>query len=139
MIPKCDLTKFSAEDKAWRNSLKVGDLIDVVKWDDTFNLKAWAKGKIEQIITGTGCNHENLGDANGVGVRRFMVTFPGDIGVQKSLIRADEPIIAPYLSKSHADSWRDNLQKYQQVDAMSRTMTWFKATVIEPDPREEAV
>ena len=51
----CDLKRFTAEDKAWRNSLKVGDLIDAVKWDQNFGIKAWAKAKIESVISGYGC------------------------------------------------------------------------------------
>lgn len=91
------------------------------------------------MITGQHCQKDNLGDENGVGVKRFMVKFFGDLSITNKLIRADEAVIAPHLSKTSEEKWRDNLKKGQLVDAMSRTHSWFKATVIEPDPREDAV
>ena len=40
-----------------------------------------------------------------------MVKFVGDLSVENKLIRADETIIAPYLSKTREDLlWRDNLK-----------------------------
>jgi hypothetical protein len=43
-----------------------------------------------------------------------MVKFVGDLSVKNKLIRADEAIIAPYLSKTSEDLlWRDNLKKGQ--------------------------
>lgn len=138
-VPKCDLSKFSPEDKAWRNSLKAGDLIDAVKWDQNFGIKSWAKAKIENVISGYGCSYSNLGDENGVGVKTLRIAYVQDLGVPSKLVRADEPSIAQYLSKTHVDSWRDNLAKGMEVDAMSRGNSWFKSTVIEPDPRDDAV
>lgn len=113
----------------------------MVKYDDSFNLKGWARGKIDEIrSSGVGCDAPgNLGDENGFGVKTFRISFVQDIAVQGRLIKAHEPTIAPYLSKTHKDAWREALYKGQEVDAMSRSMSWFKATVIEPDPRAECV
>jgi hypothetical protein len=138
-VASCDLTKFTAEDKAWRNSLKAGDLIDAVKFDVNFNIRGWAKAKIESVVAGVGCTSENLGDERGIGVKMFKITYVQDLSVAQKLVRADEPTIAQYLSKTHVDSWRDTLYKGQEVDAMSRGNSWFKSTVVEPDPREDAV
>ena len=86
-------------------------MVDVVKFDDNFNLKAWSKGKVEQIISAYGCDYKNLGDDKGLGVKTFQIGFYKDISVRAKLIRADEPTIAPYESKTHADAWRDNIKK----------------------------
>jgi hypothetical protein len=110
-VPTADLTKMSAEDKQWRNSLKLGDMVDVVKYDEAFDLKAWSKGKVDNIIAGYGCNSGNLGDEKGVGVKSFMIGYYKDISVRSRLVRADELIIAPYNSKTSTDSWRENLFK----------------------------
>lgn len=110
-IPAADLSKLSAEDKQWRNSLKLGDMVDVVKYDETFDLKAWSKGKVDNIIAGYGCNSGNLGDQTGVGVKSFMIGYYKDLSVRPRLVRADELIIAPYNSKTSTETWRDNLFK----------------------------
>lgn len=55
-VPTCDLTKLSEEEKIWRNSLQAGDLVDVIKIDENFDLKGWARGKIEAIVSGFGCD-----------------------------------------------------------------------------------
>jgi hypothetical protein len=63
------------------------------------------------VITGQHCQKDNLGDENGVGVKRFMVKFFGDLSITNKLIRADEAVIAPHLSKTSEEKWRDNLKK----------------------------
>lgn len=141
MSQPADLSHLTAEDRVWRNAIKVGDLVDAVKHDENFNIKGWARAKIEEIrSSGRGCDAPgNLGDEQGYGVKTFRVSYVQDISVPARLIRAHEPTIAPYLSKTHKDTWREALYKGQEVDAMSRSNSWFKATVIEPDPREECV
>jgi hypothetical protein len=110
-VAKCDPARFTAEDRVWRNSLKAGSLIDAVKHDQTFGIRAWAKAKIENILSGVGCSDNNLGDEGGALVKTFKITYIQDLGVPSKLVRADELTIAPYLSKTHVDSWRDNLVK----------------------------
>ena len=95
----------------WCNSLKLGDMVDVVPFDDAFDLKAWSKGKVDNIIVGYGCNSGNLGDEKGLGVKSFIIGDHKDLSVRPRLVRADELIIAPYNSKTSADTWRENLFK----------------------------
>ena len=86
-------------------------MVDMVPFDDAFDLKAWSKGKVDNIIVGYGCNSGNLGDEKGLGVKSFIIGDHKDLSVRPRLVRADELIIAPYNSKTSGDTWRENLFK----------------------------
>ncbi len=100
----------------WRESLKVGDKIDVLKEErvDTERVEGWTRATIREIV----------GEV-------VFCTFDGMDQERKEPFNRNGPRIAPVGTRTEGWDWKDKIVPEDRVDIFDTQGKWFLGTVLE--------
>ena len=104
--------------------------MDVVKYDETFDIHMWTQGKITAI--------NDVVSSKGSSTKEFMVKYLKDFKVGTAAHEADSQTIAPLYTFTKDEMWREQLKKGDMVDVLlTKSKKWVHATVTVPEQRTE--
>lgn len=109
-VPPNELPDLLAD---WRKSLSEEMSLDCVKVDLHYEKKIWARAKIAKI--------------NAIG--ELVICFENENSEVFRVLPKDSHEIAPYMTKTANEDWRDKLEKGALVDVCDTVGIWYHSTI----------
>jgi hypothetical protein len=107
-------------DRGWVDSLKEGDLVDVLKFSHLSGKATWSRGKVA-VIKPT----------------KFRIEFLNDYFNETVTLEKNSYMLAPFKTKSDTFEWRLGLKEGDLVDCEDHYGGWYSSTILEIITKEE--